>query len=320
MSFVLRHTGASSISEWQTVQTLWSGYGQLLRCRLAGSDRASVIVKHVRWPSEQRHPRGWSTNRSHERKARSYEVESTWYRSFAKRCDEHCRVPECLAVQRQGDEMFLLLEDLDAAGFSERHHTLSNPKLYACLRWLAAFHARFMHSPPEGLWPTGTYWHLDTRPDELDVLRQRLPELAAAAQTLDAALKASPYQTLVHGDAKVANFCFSPQTDAVAAVDFQYVGGGCGVKDVAYFIGSCLDEDACEAREQELLSIYFGALQHALTKWAPSVDGRALERDWRALYPVAWTDFYRFLEGWSPGHHKAHRYTRALAARVLAKL
>ena len=38
------------------------------------------------------------------------------------------------------------------------------------LSWLAHFHATFMGKNPEGLWKIGTYWHLDTRPDELEAL------------------------------------------------------------------------------------------------------------------------------------------------------
>ena len=50
------------------------------------------------------------------------------------------------------------------------------------------------------------------------------------------------------------------------------------------------------------------------------MDFAALEADWRALYPVAWTDFYRFLQGWSPGHWKLHRYSERLASAVLESL
>jgi len=35
--------------------------------------------------------------------------------------------------------------------------------------------------------------------------------------------------------------------DEVALVDFQYVGGGVGVKGVAYFVGSCLLPRECAA-------------------------------------------------------------------------
>ena len=52
----------------------------------------------------------------------------------------------------------------------------------------------------------------------------------------------------------------------------------------------------------------------------PGADVHALEADWRALYPVAWTDFSRFLQGWSPGHWKLHRYTARLEREVLASL
>ena len=46
----------------------------------------------------------------------------------------------------------------------------------------------------------------------------------------------------------------------------------------------------------------------------------ALETGWRALYPVAWTDFFRFLQGWSPGHWKIHAYSERLAREVLEHL
>ena len=101
---------------------------------------------------------------------------------------------------------------------------------------------------------------------------------------------------------------------------FQYVGGGCGMKDVAYFISSCLDENECERREGELLDYYFQSLQRAFQEKNTSIDFQALEREWRNLYPVAWTDFYRFLQGWSPGHWKIHRYSERLAQDVLASL
>ena len=117
-----------------------------------------------------------------------------------------------------------------------RRARVSETELRACLRWLAAFHATFLGVPPESLWKVGSYWHLATRPDELEALTDTA--LRRAAPVLDARLNRARYRTLIHGDAKLQNFCFSTDGSAVAAVDFQYVGGGVGVKDVAYFVTS----------------------------------------------------------------------------------
>ena len=144
--------------------------------------------------------------------------------------------------------------------------------------------------------------------------------LSAAAAAIDSKLKASPFQTLVHGDAKLANFCFSSDGESVAAVDFQYVGGGCGIKDVAYFIGSCFGDEECQAQVPGLLDFYFERLRVTIVEREVAVDAEALEADWRSLYPFAWTDFHRFLKGWSPGHWKIHSYSERLAQEVLAQL
>ena len=315
---VLNATGARAVTGTSVVQRLWSGYGQIVRYRLDGATAPSVIVKHVRWPDHQDHPRGWSTDRSHQRKLRSYQVETTWYDRFSDRCPEACRVPQHLGLQSRPDEVLMVLEDLDASGFPGRRQAVGEAELEACLSWLATFHATFMGCSPDGLWPVGTYWHLDTRPDELDALDDG--PLKAAAAVIDRRLSGSRFQTLVHGDAKVANFCFDADGLRAAAVDFQYVGGGCGMKDVAYFISSCLDEDDSERLAPALLDRYFALLSEALARGGIEIDLAALEQEWRALYPVAWTDFYRFLQGWSPGHWKLHRYSERLASEVLASL
>jgi hypothetical protein len=313
---VLSATGASAVVESELIQSLWSGYGKIVRCGLEGSALDSVVVKHVHWPDAIHHPRGWNTNLSHERKVKSYQVETAFYDRWAARCGESCRVPKCFALETHGDEVFMVLEDLDASGFGARRSFVSDAELKACLSWLAHFHATFMGESPEGLWPIGTYWHLATRPDELDELDD--PVLKKAAAPIDRRLNEARFQTLVHGDAKLANFCFSEDGKNVAAVDFQYIGGGCGMKDVAYFIGSCLDEDECEHREEELLDYYFRALK--VNRPVGAADFQALEKEWRALYPVAWTDFFRFLQGWSPGHWKINSYSQRLAREVLKEL
>lgn len=319
-SLVCTATGAAAIQSTEAIQSLWSGYGSIVRCHLRhvrNNGPASVVVKHVRPPSSANHPRGWNTDRSHQRKLRSYQVETAWYRDWSSKCDEGCRVPGLITLDTRDDDVFIVLEDLDASGFDERRSVASSQDIRACIRWLARFHATFLGENPAGLWRTGTYWHLDTRPDELEQLDDAA--LKHAAPAIDQRLASAPFQTFVHGDAKLANFCFGPGS-RVAAVDFQYVGGGCGMKDLAYFLSSCLDEAACEQHEAALLDAYFEALEKALKTRNKPVDFEALHRSWRALYPVAWTDFFRFLQGWSPGHWKIHRYSKRLAGEVLRQL
>ena len=117
-AFVLRSTGAEAVSDTEIVQSLWSGYGQIVRCHLAGSAIPGVILKHVRWSDEQAHKYGWTSDRSHQRKQTSYQVETVWYQRYATRCLDACRVPDCLAVEHRPDGVLLLLEDLDSAGFA----------------------------------------------------------------------------------------------------------------------------------------------------------------------------------------------------------
>lgn len=268
------------------MQLLWGGYGEIVRVTLP--DGCTAVMKAVIPPAAAAGDVG------HARKCRSYEVELTFYERYAPLCSDVCRVPRLLAAQREG--IVLVLEDLDAAGFRRRagHE--------AVLGWLAAFHARFLGHAPEGLWPVGTYWHLGTRRDEL------VPELAEEAALFDAALEGVTYRTLVHGDAKLPNFC-ARDDGRVAAVDFQYVGGGCGMRDVAYLLAGSADA---------LLDVYFERLRAELG--ARGVDAAPVEAEWRPLYRVACADFHRFLAGWAPREYARDAQAQKVVHEVAADL
>ena len=249
----------------ERVQSLWGGYGEIVRVAL--DDERTVIVKSVSAPERP------ASDVSHARKQRSYDVEQAFYARYANECGPHCRVATRIAT-RPG---LLVLEDLGTRRLGDEGRAL---------RWLAAFHATFLDRAPEGLWPIGTYWHLATRREELAAVKDA--ELAENAAVFDQKLASCTHQTFVHGDAKRPNFCVTPSGD-VAAVDFQYVGGGPGVKDVAYLIGGEHDERA-------RLGDYFTALASELD--ARGHDPEPILTEWRALYPVACADFQRFLAGW----------------------
>ena len=316
--FILERTNANRITNRVEVQSLWSGYGSIQRVDLDGGEFSSIIVKHVQ-PGGGSHPRGWNTDLSHQRKLKSYQVEANWYRKQDVDCKNgFARIPSCLGTKKEGDEVLLLLEDLDASGFKGRKSFVNQTEWEACVSWLATFHAENLDGDATGLWESGTYWHLKTRPDELERLDDQV--IKKAAHAIDTKLKTNKFQALVHGDAKLANFCFNSDGTRVAAVDFQYVGAGCGMKDLAYFVGSCFRDEEAEEMEVEVLNYYFTQFRKSLARINSQVSGEEVEQDWRPLYRVAWADFHRFMKGWSPGHWKLSDYSERVTREVIESL
>lgn len=315
-SVIRKATGAHTIIGKQVIQSLWSGYGEIIRVELEGSDVPSVVVKHVQL--QKLNLKAQNLSISHHRKVKSYQVEMEWYKLYSELCGEKCKVPKCLALDSTSGDVVLVLEDLDLAGYGLRKHRVNLTEMKQCLTWLADFHATFLGVKPTGLWNTGTYWHLETRPEELEALND-LP-LKNAASLIDLKLKSSPFQTLVHGDAKLANFCFSEDSKKVAAVDFQYVGAGVGMKDLAYFVSSCLDEEINDHVENEILDTYFLALKTSLVEKGKRIDPYQLEENWRSLYGLAWTDFYRFWKGWAAGSWHKNCYSERISKKVISKI
>lgn len=310
---LLQTIKAKDLKKSEHIQNLWSGYGSLDRYLVEGlSDINSVIVKEINFPLNN------TQNISHQRKIFSYGVEMNWYRNFSESSNPNCYIPKSYALTKSNNGFIFALEDLKEKGFSEILTSVSTEQVKVCLSWLAHFHACYFQQQAGGLWETGTYWHLDTRPDEFAALTDT--NLKNAAVAIDEKLKGSKFQTLVHGDAKLANFCFSKCGNKVAAVDFQYVGGGCGMKDVAYLIGSCLREEDCEKYEQELLAYYFDSLSKALKSKIDDKKIQAITKDWDALYVFAWADFHRFLKGWSPSHWKINSYSEQMAKKAISLL
>ena len=315
--FLLDLTNASECEEIEHIQTLWSGYGTISRYRIINGTVDTVVVKCIELQTPDTHPRGWNTNIGHQRKLRSYEVETYWYQFWSERCDDVCKIPKCIGVLKHENVQWIVMEDLKA-GFPLRKSQINLAEVKVCLNWLANFHGKFLNTAPEGLWNIGTYWHLDTRPEEYETMKGGT--LKSKAHDIDTLLNQCQYQTIVHGDAKLANFCFSEDGKHVAAVDFQYVGGGCGMKDVAYFLGSCLSSEASERYQDELLDHYFECLKTAVKMHHQSIDFDALKQEWHYMYFVASTDFTRFLMGWMPSHQKLNTYHLKIMNKVLLEL
>ena len=96
------------------------------------------------------------------------------------------------------------------------------------------------------------------------------------------------------------------------------MGGGCGMKDVAYLLSG-----GSEALEERQLDTYFGALRAALSQRrdaSNAIDVAALENEWRALYPIACADYYRFLAGWAKSYWRSDAHAQRVTRKVLRDL
>ncbi len=324
---VRRGTGASAIDEVEELQSVWGGNGMVFRVELAGAEVASVVVKYVALPSGTRRKKK-SKDASLARTLASYDNELTFYEHYSREVSAQVRLPHFHAGQRLEEGWLFVLEDLADSGFALAKKSYSASDVRGALHWLAHFHATFLGNAGEGLWKSGSYWNLSVRQDEL--LRMQHPKLRAVAGPLDAALNRCRYKTLIHGDAKTDNFCFrlasgesTSTPSAVAGLDFQYVGLGCGMKDVMCLLDSCLGPSEAATDAPDHLEHYFAELRTALCQRDTSLDAAAVETEWRALYPVAWADYYRFLDGWAPGRYPPQGHADemfTLALQFLAQL
>jgi aminoglycoside phosphotransferase (APT) family kinase protein len=71
-----------------------------------------------------------------------------------------------------------------------------------------------------------------------------------------------PTRTIVHGDFRIDNLLFHPETGAVTVIDWQTVGTGTGASDIAYLIGTSIADPARRAAEEaRLLKGYAAQLE-----------------------------------------------------------
>ncbi len=313
---------APGLYKAEQVQALWSGYGEVARYCIPANQKKGIeqsfIVKHVELPDISSHPRGWNTSISHKRKIDSYKNEERFYAHYAHLCDAHCYVPKYLGSLKIHEPYPILLEDLNTLGFCRRMDSANLEQVRLGIRWLAYFHARFIDLAVDDLWPVGSYWHLATRLDEYEAMSEG--KLKQAAEEIDSQVNCARYQTLVHGDAKIANFCWHQLESDLAAIDFQYVGSGIGVKDLMYFLGSCLSDVQLEKHGDDIVDTYFKLFHQALKHYKKEIDGYEVEQQWRALYPLTWADFHRFLLGWHPQHIKINHYMQSQTEIALANI
>lgn len=293
----------------------------------------TYIVKTIQPPPSS----GEGYDEGHARKMLSYRVEANFYRYFAETVSsEECSVPKLIASSASNDAtghqgQTLILEDISLRFpvLTERRGTLNDAQVRKSLEWLAHFHASswditsvstdgFCPPPSQaceqnwrgtGLWQQGGYHYLATRQHELESIDPHTDPWGQLGLHAESDLPISvdwclnnpadrSRLSLIHGDVKAANMAFSTDTRHMAMYDFQYVGVGLGVQDLAKFLttsipGRYLDD---QDGEEKLLKMYHGCLVDKLPNGA-KYEFEQLMRDWE-LALVSWV---RFLAGWSGG-------------------
>jgi hypothetical protein len=184
-------------------------------------------------------------------------------------------------VEREGNRTILCLSVLENAPNEDYYELV--------LEWLAQFHAATWQQDFDSLQKVATYWHLDTRPDEWERLSSRGWEgrLKRAARAIDEFLKEeTSIQSCVHGDAKDANVMWDG--DKVAMCDFQYVGRGCPLKDLCYFLCSNGVAD-----DESYVDLYYQKLCDKLTETPPPS-----RKEFDVVLELCYCDYLRFMCGW----------------------
>lgn len=285
----------------RSIARLWAGMGNIyfLEC---GQNR-SLVVKYV-------HPRlSGKLSIGDQRKLDSYLVEASFYEDHAQRLiqDHQVPLPKPYKVERYLEKptnptIIICMAPLQDPGYSfDNTHQ-------GVMKWLAKFHAATWQADPEKLQPVGSYWHLDTRPNEWNDIPRKGWEgrLKLAARAIDERLKRDPLQCWVHGDTKDANI-LKYDAKTLAFCDFQYVGRGPPTRDLSYYFCSSHVDDSEE--QEELLSFYFEELTNHLTEGGirPLPTRQQLDQS----LELAFCDFCRFMAGWGYWGYDLSRQIKA---------
>ena len=231
----------------------------------------------------------------------------------------------------------LLLDDFSEANGWHQVVQTDLAQTQATLQAFARMHAFFWlgnktEALASSLWPIATYWDQAKQPtDQANRLSSHLsrfvadfgdPEvseatrrkdygvlLASHAERLEREVHQGEKQTIIHGDAKSANFFYKTSSSSeegldVGVIDFQWTGRGLCATDVAYAMWACPQSQVLD-QEQQLVEYYHGQLVQELAKLEPSGGGGGTKvpslNAFKAQYKAAFLDLCRVViaDHWS---------------------
>lgn len=273
---------------WDSVGTgqVAASYRGRLQWADPGQSMPSSVV--VKCPSQD------PTSRATSLEFGLYEKELLWYEELRVRSNIHC--PEYFGSWFDADtgNFQLLLQDCSPACQGDQLQGASLAQVVAGVKELAHLHAPFIGD--ESL----AAHRLFAKDQAMRAIRIALyaefwPQFKARYENrLDAEILAmgdvvaehyvaleqrqSPLVTLVHGDFRLDNLLFGSSGERPFVLDWQTLGMGCPMKDVAYFIGTSIaDRGERRVNEMALVECYFATLEQA----GAIFDRDALLREYR---------------------------------------
>jgi hypothetical protein len=224
---------------------------------------------------------------------RNYLKEVSFYRQLQGRLGIRTPRCYCAAIEAEGPEHLLLLEDLAPATQGDQLTGCSADVARAAVQELVGLHAPtwcdgelraldWLGAPDESSVQIGRALYRAQLPAFLDRFRSRLERDEVGIIERVAASQGPPFEALgevfgvVHVDYRLDNLLIddSKSPPSVAAVDWQSLTLGNPLSDVAYFLGAGLLPEARRAVERGIVEAYHRALEKA------GVGGYSFERCW----------------------------------------
>jgi hypothetical protein len=228
-----------------------------------------------------------------------YEREVSFYQHLASNVS--IRTPACLFAQRdENDDFLLILEDLSPAASIDQFGGIDVSVARDGLAALAGLHGptHALEDLHRSTWLRGVSEELAplyalVLPALFDQFLARYDErLDDDVRDMVATLKgrlaqysdySTPNPCVTHGDFRTDNLLIGAQNGAVplAVVDWQTIGVGSPLLDVAYFLTTSLSPEDCAQHEMELIDHYLDAMSDQQVRIA-----RAVAHDEFARYTI----------------------------------
>ncbi|CAN5200266.1 phosphotransferase [soil metagenome] len=207
----------------------------------------------------------------------AYAIELRFYREIAPTVQVKVPMVHHQAIDLETGAFTLVMEDLAPAVQGDQVAGCTPEQARAAAVNLAGLHGPRWCDPTladiEGLaiqGPDDAAMLAEFYGPALDIFIDGLGDLLepATVDTLRATLAVAEPWTLargerfglVHGDYRLDNLMFLPDSDVVTAVDWQTLSLGLPVRDLAYLVGTGLSVDDRRASEEDIVAAYHSAL------------------------------------------------------------